>query len=390
MIVDRALSADEMARAGGRRAAVPLPTPSPAVAATAPPLPAEAAPLPREGVLEGFDVSGSVQVDERPGFTVYRFSDTLGRAQPLDVELGLSSVWVGTSLGLLRHDLRSGAWKLWDERSTLPGPRIDEIAVFGRKVVADTSKPTGPGSVIGTGVFAFDTVSSTWTPFQVTASVWDLRGDGAGLWIGLNTGAEWRDGETGAARRFDARSRQLAHDTVHAVRRHGDTVGFASLGRYVEATKDFDGGGVALWDRRSDRYQLFGVRDGLARGYSCDLHLDDEEVWVAHWDAARGLSRLDRRSGRWEAVRRSANGVEIGGVVLAGEPATLWIGQQGALVKLDRRTRNATVFREQDGLPGHIVSGIAIGDDAVWASVYSYGQGGVRVAGLVRFPRGAR
>jgi hypothetical protein len=86
-------------------------------------------------------------------------------------------------------------------------------------------------------------------------------------------------------------------------------------------------------------------------------------------------------------LRRSANDIKLGGVVLAGERETLWIGQQGALVRLDRASRQATALRERDGLPGYIVSGIAIGEDAVWASVYAYGQDGIRSAGLVRFER---
>jgi hypothetical protein len=86
-------------------------------------------------------------------------------------------------------------------------------------------------------------------------------------------------------------------------------------------------------------------------------------------------------------LRRRTNGIDLGGVVLAGERDTLWIGQQGALVRLDRTSRQATALREKDGLPGYIVSGIAIGEDAVWASVYAYGQDGVRSAGLVRIRR---
>ena len=105
------------------------------------------------------------------------------------------------------------------------------------------------------------------------------------------------------------------------------------------------------------------------------MFLDDDEVFVAHWDEERGLSRIDRRTGRVEVLRRSANGIDLGGVVLAGDRETLWIGQQGALVRLDRASRQAKVLRETDGLPGYIVSGIAIGEDAVWASVYAYGAG---------------
>jgi ligand-binding sensor domain-containing protein len=188
-------------------------------------------------------------------------------------------------------------------------------------------------------------------------------------------------------RRFTREAGELVDDTVHCVRRHGETVAFGALGDYVRETKDFKGGGLTLWDRRSNRFTSYTPKEGLARAYSCDVFLDDAEVYVAHWDEERGLTRIDRRTGRVEALRESANGVEIGGVVLAGERDTLWIGQQGALVKLDRASLKATALYEKDGLPGYIVSGLAVGEDAVWASLYSYGGDGVRSAGLVRFPR---
>jgi hypothetical protein len=159
------------------------------------------------------------------------------------------------------------------------------------------------------------------------------------------------------------------------------------MGDYVEKAQDFSGGGVTLWDRRGDRFRSYTPEDGLVHAYSCDVFLDDREVFVAHWNEERGLSRIDRRTGRVEALPRSANGIVLGGVVLAGDDGRLWIGQQGALVRLDRATRQATALRESDGLPGYIVSGITVGEDAVWASLYSYGQDGVRSAGLVRLPR---
>jgi hypothetical protein len=193
--------------------------------------------------------------------------------------------------------------------------------------------------------------------------------------------------ETGAVRRFTRSAGELVHDAVHAVRRHGDAVAFAALGDWVDEKKDFEGGGLTLWDRGRNRFRSYTERDGLVRAYSCDVFLDDTEVFVAHWEEELGLSRIDRRTGHVEAVRRSADGVDLGGVVLAGDAGTLWIGQQGALVRLDRATREATVLREGDGLPGYIVSAIAVAEDAVWASVYGYGGDGVRTAGLVRFPR---
>ena len=363
--------------------AAPAPQPT---AGRARSLPVEQEPLPREGLPEGKDVAGHVSVEERAGFTVYRFSGPLAHVQPLDLDLGMSALWVGTSLGLLRHDPRTGSWRQWDETAGLPGERLDAIAVVAGRVIADSSTPTTPGNVRGTGVLAFDVARRAWTELKDVGRVWDLWGDGSTLWLGLDDGAEWRDLETGARRRFERARGELVHDTIHAVRRHGETVAFAALGDWVQETKDFTGGGVTLWDRRSNRFRSYTVADGLARGYSSDVFLDDDEVFVAHWDE-RGLSRIDRHTGRVEVLRRSANGIDLGGVVLAGDHETLWIGQQGALVRLDRASRQAKVLRESDGLPGYIVSGLAIGVDTVWASVYAYGQDGVRSAGIVRLAR---
>jgi len=387
-IYDRALSDDEMAVAAGLPRAVPLPTPTPVPTPTPlPRLPAEQEPLPREGLPEGKDVAAHVSVEERAGFTVYRFGGPLARAQPLDLDLGMGAVWVGTSLGLLRHDPHTGSWRQWDETSGLTGERLSQIAVVGGRVIVNSSRSTGPGTALGIGVFAFEVAGHTWTPMKVSGSVWDLWGDGSTLWVGIGSGAEVHVLETGQVRRFTRAAGELVNDNVHAVRRHRETVAFAALGDWWKEQKDFIGGGVTLWERARNQFSSYTIGHGLARGYSCDVFLDDDEVFVAHWGEERGLSRIDRRTGRVEVLRRSANGIDLGGVVLAGERETLWIGQQGALVRLDRASRQATALRERDGLPGTIVSGIAIDQDAVWASVYAYGQGGVRSAGLVRFER---
>jgi hypothetical protein len=367
------------------------PAPAPAAHAVPPtsaaPKPSPPEPLPSGALPPGQDVTSQVSVEERPAFTAYRFDGPLGQAQTLDVDVGLGAVWVGTSRGLVRHDLRTGRFELWGAAAGLPGERLDEIAVVGGLVIADSATPSGPHSVRGTGVLALDTAGLSWSTVGGPGSVWDLWGDGSTLWAGTGQGALVRDLETGAERRFTQAAGELVHDVVHAVRRHGATVAFASLGDWVKEKEDFEGGGLTLWDRGTGRFRTWTGRDGLARGYSCDVFLDDADVFVAHWDEERGLSRVDRRTGQVDVLRRSANGVDLGGVVLAGDAETLWVGQQGALVRLDRATRQATALREADGLPGYIVSGIRVAEDVVWASVYAYGRDGVRAAGLVRVPR---
>ena len=94
-------------------------------------------------------------------------------------------------------------------------------------------------------------------------------------------------------------------------------------------------------DRRRNEFRSYTPRDGLARGYSSDVFLDDDEVFVAHWDKERGLSRIDLRTGRVEVLRRSTNAIDLGGVVLAGERDTLWIGHRerssGSTARVARR-----------------------------------------------------
>ena len=383
----RARSDDELAASAGRLTALALRSPAPDEGRVVPGMPAEAEPVPREALPEGLDVASMVAVEKRDGLTVYRFTGPLATAEALDVDLGLGAVWVGTSRGLLRHDPRTGAWRRWDETAGLPGARLFRIAVVGDQVVVDSSTPTGASSVRGTGLLALDPRAHAWRTLDRAGSAWDLWGDGTTLWLGLRQGAEARDLAAGTTRTFRAGEGGLLHASVHAVRRQGSTVWFAMLGDWVQAKRDFEGGGVSVLDEKTGGFRSYTVRDGLARGYSSDLFVDESDVFVAHWDEERGLSRLDRRGGRWEVLRRSANGVDLGGVVLAGDGATIWIGQQGGLVRYDRRTREARLMRESDGLPGYVVSAVAVGDDSVWASVWARDQDGVRVTGLVRLPR---
>jgi hypothetical protein len=257
-------------------------------------------------------------------------------------------------------------------------------------VVADTGVISPPGNFGSTGVYAFQPTRRRWTPLPLPPAR-DLRAEGSALWIASGDVQLRAPGErdTGAGQRYTPDSGHLLHRSAAAVAVTGPGVWVAMLGDYVAARKDFEGGGVSTWDRSSGRRRSFTTRDGLARSYVCDVAADEREVWATHWDEARGLSVLPRASERWRAVPRSADGALVGGVVLALEPRAVWIGQQGGLVRLDRATRRATVWRPPP-LPGSIVSGIAVGDDAVWVTAYTMSGGDVaRSAGLVRLPRGS-
>jgi ligand-binding sensor domain-containing protein len=258
------------------------------------------------------------------------------------------------------------------------------VVATGDGVAVSVALTTRPGYATGHGAWLWAGSTRSWRKLPVRGD--PLAWDGERLWLG-NPGLEVLDLATREVTTYRAGSSRLPHDAVAAVVVNPTEAWVALRGDYVTETKDFRDGGVARLESASGRWTSFGASDGLARSYCCDVAADVREVWVAHWEEEIGLSVLDRASGRWRKVATSANGLDVGGVCLALDGDTLWVGQQGGLVRLDRRTLAATVLHETDGLPGYIVSAVEVGADAVWASVYAYGVGGVRDSGLVRIPR---
>ena len=371
----------------------PAPAPEeirdPAPAATS--LPAESGPVESEAGSPAETgrppVRVSVEVEETAaGFAVYRFGGGLDQAQFLPVAVDGPDVWVGTSSGLLRYRPGKDFAELFNAGTGLPGERITALAVDGGRVAFDLARMTGPHASAGLGVFRLDPARPRWR--RVLGGAWDLRWDGAVLWAALGGELDARGEPGGPIRRYRPDADGPRHGSVSCLVVSPAEAWCGMFGDYDRTAENFRGGGVSRLDRRSGAWTHYTTADGLARDYTCSLAADGREVWAAHWDEERGLSRYDRASGRWSAVARAAGGEAVGGTRLALDGPAVWVGQQGGLVRLDRASLKATVYREADGLPGYIVGGIAVGPDGVWVSAYAYdGQGGVRSAGLVRFPR---
>lgn len=331
------------------------------------------------------DVSSFIEVQEHDRFTTFLFTGDLSNTQILD--LGAASdetLWIATSKGILRFDLPS-RWRLFGVNADIPGERVDTIAAGPLWVAADLSHETRPGYSLSSGTYVLDPEKESWK--KISGSAWDLYRDGSLLWVGTDRGVEAHDLKTEEVFRFTKENSGLRNNEVHAIQRAGDVVWFGSLGDYVQATKDFAGGGVSRLDLTTRKWSVFTRREGLARDYSCAIAADQKEVWVAHWDNEFGLSRYDSEAQKWDIVKLSKNGVPLGGVVLAMEPDYLWIGQQSGLIRLHRVSGHAVRFTELDGLPGYIISGIVLTQDAVWATVYAYGQSNIRSSGVIRISR---
>lgn len=334
------------------------------------------------------DVGGMIRIETRADFTVYRFDGDLTDTQTYGVALADGAVWIGTGRGLMRHALGSATWTLFGDRAGVPYPMVMDMAAMGGDLLLDLCEPTRPGCCTGRGVWRFSPSRRACDEIGA-AREWDssIIGEGEQEWVEVDGNLFAHDPSGGLPKRYAMEKSGVLQGDVSAIARAGEAVWFASYGSYVEETKGFAGGGVSRFDLATKEWRGFTERDGLARSYCSDLAADAREVWTAHWDEERGLSVFDVATEKWSAVVKSANGIEVGGPRLVLTPEAVWIGQQRGLVRLDRATREAKAWHEKDGLPGYIVSGLAVAPDAIWIAVYAYGNGGVRSAGVVRVPR---
>lgn len=178
----------------------------------------------------------------------------------------------------------------------------------------------------------------------------------------------------------------LLDQIVYDVRPEKSNVWIASQGKYSNETKSFHGGGISCLDRSTGKGTVYRKESGLVDGYCYNIATDGRQMWVSHWQETLGLSCFNLMEQRWAEVRQSDNGIPLGGQRLAFTGDKLWIGQQHGLVKFDRKSGQATLYTDRQGLPGNIVAGITAGKQAIWVSAYSYGSNAaVDSAGIARF-----
>ncbi len=343
--------------------------------------PAEPHGLPAEDPLLDENITHLVRVQEWEAFVTYVFVGELLETKILDIAADDDLVWMATDRGVIRHDPADGSFALYGNNTGIPGAYVSNIALMGGRLAVQLGSFGFPNSVMGLGTFLFDPNEKTWKLFQLGGG--ELMWDGERLWREIDA----IDPVSKEIERFPVGEGGLLDGSVSAVERHGDVVFFALRGHYIQEKEDFEGGGVSRLKLSTGEWRSYRRADGLARDYSAALSVEAEEVWVVHWEEEMGISRLDRLRDRWTSLRQSANHIELGGTNVESDDGTVFIGQQGGLVVLDENTLRAKAYRERDGLPGYIVSALALGRDFVWAGAYSYGNPRIRSSGLVRLPR---
>lgn len=330
--------------------------------------------------FEGKDVSANVTYEKYGNLECYKFNNPFN-FKIYDLVVEDNKLWLAVDGGLIRHSIGNSRWEMYGKIEGFPGDLANSITFWNGLLYFDTSikniHEKGYMYLTGNGVYTLNTSNFDLVKF-ISSKNQDVKAYGGMLYNGAYHGIEVRDLKTGEKSVFRSSNSDYTHFNYNTVLVDGPKIWITSLGEYERETKDFKGGGVTVLSRDDGKGNSYSAADGLAHSYCYDIVKVGKNIWVSHWDEERGLSLFDHKSSQWKVIRTSDNGVEVGGVHLAALGNKLLIGQQGALVVLDTETLHAKKYTEEDGLPGYIVTGIAVKENTAWISLWGEGRKGKR------------
>jgi len=315
----------------------------------------------------GQDITASVIRDLRSGqfpMTVYRLlPPLLPKGRLLHIVRRKDALWFASDIGLISFYPKEESWQLFNKRNGLPGDTAYNITSDRGRLFLQIYDRTKNNSLGNNRQYWFDVEQGTFEKTRKTIDQVNARGS----YTPKNSDALGYDFQKAL---FFKNRLWLTYTHIYDKNR----------------TRQ-DGGVVALHPINK-RGRQFTTRHGLAHGYVYDITASkNDSVWVTHWEEERGISYLNNGNNRWRVIKKSKNGIELGGVRIAAVDQFILIGQQRALVIYDRDTKLAYSINEADGLPGYIVSDILVDGNDIWVTAYGYARGGSDRGGLVHIKR---
>lgn len=330
--------------------------------------------------------SGSVPAETEQGIRTLPFPESLGR-RPRTYGLFIEGtrLWIGTDRGLIRYQTDRDKWTLFDKG--LPGDYVSSVVAFNGKAIARVYTRTRPGYV-SSSTHAFSPQSGQWKRFSCSGSWLEIlpqqshilwypvsRTDGRMLYA--------KDLRTERTRTYAAGT--LVRGSATDIVGQGNYIYVSRIGEYDRTTRSYSGGGVVRIDPTTGRRRSYTEKDGISHSYCYKIAADEGKIWVSHSGVDRGLSVFDSTERKWSVLRKSKNGIALGGRRLALLGKFLWMSQSTVLVRLNTETLQATVHTEKNGLPGRYITGLVAGEKAVWVACSTYGRDEVTSSGVARF-----
>ncbi len=286
-------------------------------------------------------------------YTVYSLGENLlpkHRLRAVDYAHG--SLWFAGNHGLFEFNLKEKEWFLLDKKHGLPGDTVYDLYVHDDQLFLEVRD-------WGDNDFLSDARHYLYTRNgyrKTKRSLDDVRAGGS----------------------YTTKNSDLRHNRINDVLRTDGYTWIAS-----SAIKD---GGVYRLRPVSKRGRLFTPNDGISHGYCYALaRTDDGKIWVTHWEEERGISVLEKGQSRWKVIKKSREGIELGGVRVESEGRYLFITQHGGLVIYDTVSEHAYRVDQPSGMPGYVVSHLYVDQNRnLWVTAYTFGRGGQTKAGVIK------
>ncbi len=309
-------------------------------------------------------------------------------------------VWVGTSGGVIRYDIRRDDYRLYNiDSGSLLSNGVFHLGKLGRLLLVGT---------YGGGLSVYDPEKDSWTNYNIPHGladqfVYDTQLDDRGdLWIATWSGANRvrgaRLGDPGAWETFDVANTGggLPNDWVYGVEKGPDgAIWFATEGgvaRYRDGHWEHwahEEGVGAPFEMVKDAIQFKSDPGAASRHHAQQKHEQgleritvaynpnyivslavaaDGTVWAGTWGG--GLARYDGQ--RWTNYT-THDGLPANHVFMLhiDSRGTLWIGTSAGLARFREDGRGFVVLTRKDGLfADNVFSMSRAADGSLWIGSY--------------------
>jgi len=208
--------------------------------------------------------------------------------------------------------------------------------------------------------------ASSFTHFRVgNRNVKGMFANDKEVWVGTSGGAIRYNLAKEDYQVYDVNNHSLISNGVFHVSQHGNNI---MVGTY--------GGGLSVFDLKSEKWKNYNIPDGLADQFVYDMDVDEKgDFWVATWSGANFIPNGNMDDGKhWETytVKNTNGGLPNDWVygVEIGKNGDVWFATEGGLARFDK-DKKWTNWQHKDGLGADyevVKNDIAFSNDPAQAS----------------------